>query len=85
MSYIEHRGAWVREATVREINALIATKKIKIAALSEAAGIPRTTLHNRLHGKGDITVAELVLLAIALDVPAADLIGPVASHLKEHS
>ena len=78
MSYLEHRGVRARQAAVREINAAITRQHVTISALAEAAGIPRTTLHNRLRGKGDITVAELVRVAIALGVPAADLITAAA-------
>lgn len=46
---------------------------MKITELSLASGIPRSTLNNKLRGRGQLTVAELVQLAIALDVPAADL------------
>lgn len=62
----------------------MARRQVTLAALSEATGISRSTLERKLsdgdgdRGRdGDLTVTELVRLAIALDVPAADLIAAV--------
>lgn len=79
MSYPEHRGARAGQAAVRAINAVITSQQITISDVSKAAGIPRSTLHHRLHGKGDITVSELVRLAVALQVPVADLLAEAAA------
>lgn len=35
-------------------------------------------MHKKLNGSVDLTVGELVKLAIALDVPAADLVAVAA-------
>ncbi len=78
MSHSEHRGERARHAAARELRAAVARKQVTLSALSAAAGIPRSTLHNKLQGNSDLTVAELVRLAIALDVPAADLVAVAA-------
>lgn len=54
---------------------MIDRKKVGVPALSAATGIPRSTLHKKLSGDSPLTVADLVQLAIALDVPAAELIA----------
>lgn len=46
--------------------------------ISEATGIPRTTLLRRLSGASSFTVAELDAIARALEVPVRDLIGEAA-------
>jgi len=75
VSHSEHCGGQVREAAARALRSAIARQQIKLTALSAATGIPRSTLHNKLRGNSDLTVTELVRLAIALDIPAADLIA----------
>jgi transcriptional regulator with XRE-family HTH domain len=75
VSHSEQSGEPVRQAAARELRAAIARKRLRLTALSAATGIPRSTLHNKLRGNSDLTVTELVQLAIALDVPAADLIA----------
>jgi predicted transcriptional regulator len=45
---------------------------LKITALSEKAGINRTTLYNRLNGKGDFTVSEMSRLSDALRLSSSD-------------
>jgi len=77
VSHPEHRGERVRQAAVRELRAIVERRQIALSALSRASGIPRSTLHNKLRGNGDVSVAQLVQLAIALDVPAADLVALV--------
>lgn len=89
MSQSEHRRARVRQAAASELRAAIARKRIRLTALSDATGIPRSTLHNKLRGNSDLTVTELVHLAIALDLPAAELIAAAAEaagpdDLQEH-
>jgi transcriptional regulator with XRE-family HTH domain len=73
-----HRGRRASDAAVREILALVARKQLKITELSAASGIPRSTLNNKLRGRGQLTVADVVQLAIALDVPAGDLFAIAA-------
>ena len=46
--------------------------------ISEATGIPRTTLLRRLSGASSFTVAELHAIARALEVPVRDLIEDAA-------
>ncbi|MEZ0577306.1 hypothetical protein [Nocardioides sp. MH1] len=74
MSYLEQRGERVHQAAVGAVNAEIARQGVTVSEVAKAAAMPRTTLHNRLRGKGDMTVSELVRVAIALDVPAAALL-----------
>ncbi|KAA1427877.1 helix-turn-helix domain-containing protein [Nocardioides antri] len=75
MSHSEHRGERARQAAACELRAAVARKQLTLSALSAAAGIPRSTLHSKLQGHSDLTVAELVKLAIALDVPVARLVA----------
>jgi transcriptional regulator with XRE-family HTH domain len=77
VSQFEHSGGHVRRAAARELRDVIARKQVKLADLSAASGIPRSSLHKKLCGSSNLTVDELVKLAIALDVPAADLITAV--------
>lgn len=74
MSQSEHLGWRVREAAVQELRRVVTERQIQLTELSSLSGIPRSTLHHRLNGTGDLTVAELVQLAIALDLPAAGLV-----------
>ncbi|WP_183101338.1 helix-turn-helix domain-containing protein [Nocardioides pelophilus] len=74
MSHSEQRLGQVQRAILRELRSILARRQIKLAALSTATGIPRSTLHHKLRGRTGLTVSELVLIAIALAVPAADLL-----------
>lgn len=74
MSHSEQHLGQVQRAILRELRSILARRQIKLAALSSATGIPRSTLHHKLGGRTGLTVTELVLIAIALDVPAADLL-----------
>lgn len=78
MSQSEQRGIRARDAAARELRTLIERAGLTITAVSAATGIPRPTLHKKLNGSVDLTVVELVKLAIALDVPAADLVTVAA-------
>lgn len=78
MSQFEPLGRRANAAVVRQLAAVIAQRQVKVAALSRAAGIPRSSLHNKLSGKAELTVAELVQLAVALDIPAGDLFATAA-------
>jgi DNA-binding Xre family transcriptional regulator len=75
VSHFEHLGDRVSRSAAGVIRDVIARKQIKLGSLSESTGIPRSTLHNKLGDKGELTLAELVQLAIALEVPAADLVA----------
>ncbi len=46
--------------------------------ISEATGIPRTTLLRRLSGASPFTVAELDAIARALNMPVRDFLGDAA-------
>ncbi|WP_183094567.1 helix-turn-helix domain-containing protein [Nocardioides stalactiti] len=81
MSQNEQRNGPVNRAAVAEVRALVAQRRMSITELAEASGIPRSTLHSKLGGRSGLTVAELVQLAIALDVPAADLFNAAAAGL----
>lgn len=74
MSHSEQHLGQVQRAILRELRSILARREIQLAALSSATGIPRSTLHHKLRGRTGLTVTELVLIAIALDVPAADLL-----------
>lgn len=75
MSHSEQRDRRVTSAAASELREVVADKQITLTELSTASGIPRSTLTRKLRGEGDLTITELVRLAIALDVPAADLLG----------
>lgn len=83
MSQPEHLGGRVREAAVHELRRVVAARQIKLTELSTMSGIPRSTLHHRLNGTGDLTVAELVQLAIALDLPAPGLVAAAIDAARE--
>ena len=74
MSHFEHPRPQPSHATARELKEIITRKQVTLAALSAATGIPSSTLDRKLRGRGDLTVSELVRLAVALDVAAADLL-----------
>ncbi len=74
MSHSEPLGQRARQAVAQELRATIARRQVTLTVVSRDAGIPRSTLHRKLHGQGDLTVSELVRLAIALEVPATDLV-----------
>lgn len=75
VSQTEHLGGCGDSAGACGLSSLVARRRIALTALSEATGIPRSTLHNKLRGKSRLTIVEVVRIAIALDVPAADLIA----------
>jgi transcriptional regulator with XRE-family HTH domain len=75
VSHFEHLGPHPSHAAARELKEVITRKRVTLAALSVATGIPRSTLGRKLRGQGDLTVTELVRLAVALDVAAADLVA----------
>lgn len=70
---------------MQQLRRVIAERQIKLTELSSLSGIPRSTLHHRLNGTGDLTVAELVQLAIALDLPAADLVTAAIAAAEDDS
>lgn len=74
MSHSEQHLGQVQRAILRELRAILDQRQVRLAALSTATGIPRSTLHHKLRGRTGLTVSELVRIAIALDVPAADLL-----------
>ena len=78
-------GRRASAAAVDEIRRILARDGIRIATLATASGIPRSTLHNKLSGRGQLTVADLVRIAIALDVPAADLFAAAAAAFTDDS
>ena len=75
MSHSEQRDQRVTSAAASELREAIADKQITLTELSNSSGIPRSTLTRKVRGEGDLTITELVRLAIALDVPAAGLLG----------
>lgn len=75
MSHSEQRDRRATSAAASQLREVITGKRITLTELSTSSGIPRSTLTRKLRGEGDLTVTELVRLALALDVPAADLIG----------
>ena len=62
-----------------EVRAEMARQDITRATLAVATDIPPYTLSRRLSGTGDLTVTELMRIAGALGVPAADLIERACS------
>lgn len=58
--------------------AAMETKGATRLSMSEATGIPRTTLLRRLSGASSFTVAELDAIAKVLEVPVRDFIGDAA-------
>jgi len=69
MSQSEHR-----EAVAGEIRAVIARKQVRLDDLSVATGIAKSTLSTKLRGHSEFSVTELIDIAMALDVPAADFL-----------
>lgn len=74
VSLSEDLGQSVSTALATELRRIVDDQRISLTTLSAASGIPRSTLHARLAGRGRLTVAQLVRLAVALDVPAAELV-----------
>lgn len=72
MSPSEHS---IRGKVASDVRAAVARKQVRLDALSEATGIPKSTLSTKLRGRTDFTVPELFDLAGALDVPAMDLLA----------
>ncbi len=60
----------------------MARRQVTPAALCAATGISRSTLDRKLSGHGDLTVTQLVRLAIALEVPAVDLLAVVEETVR---
>lgn len=83
MSQSEHLGSRIHAAAVQELRRVVAERQIKLTELSSLSGIPRSTLHHRLNGTGELTVAELVQLAIALDLPAAGLVSAAVAAAED--
>lgn len=75
MSHFERHGRAARTAVARELREAAAARQLTLTDLSAATGIARSTLTRKLRGHGDLTVVELVWLAIVLEIPAADLVG----------
>ena len=75
MPHAEQRERELSRAVACDLRAVAARRQVTLSALSRATGIPRTTLSRKLRGHGDLTVSELVRLAVALDVSAADLLA----------
>jgi transcriptional regulator with XRE-family HTH domain len=75
VSHFEQAGQRSDDAATRALRDAVTRKQVTLAALSAATGISRSTLGRRLRGRGDLTVTELVRLAVALDVVAADLLA----------
>lgn len=71
MSHSEHR-----QIVAGEVRAVVARKQLRLDDLSAATGIAKSTLSMKLRGHNEFTVTELIRVAIALDVPAADLLAP---------
>ena len=69
MSRSEHR-----QIIAAEVRAAVARKRVRLDELSAATGIARSTLSNKINGNSDFTVSELVEVAIALDVSAAEFL-----------
>lgn len=67
----------VRRLAAGEIRAECARQDVSLLTLAERTGIPKSTLSNKLKGRSDFTVTELILIARALDVSAATLITAV--------
>lgn len=67
------------------VAAAIGLSNMSIAAVSASAGIPRTTLNNRLSGRTDFTVREIALISQALNttpdriIPSEILTGKAAA------
>ncbi len=75
MSHFEQTGQRSDSAATRALREAVTRSQVTLSALSAATGIPRSTLGRRLRGRGELTVTELVRLAVALDVVAADLLA----------
>lgn len=71
---MSHSEQTIRSRIAGEVRAAVARKQVKLDVLSEASGIAKSTLSMKLRGLSDFTVPELVDIAAALDVSAADFI-----------
>ncbi|UUW88349.1 helix-turn-helix domain-containing protein [Pimelobacter simplex] len=76
---MSHSELDLREATAGEVRAARARKQISLDVLSESCGIAKSTLSAKLRGLTDFTVPELIDIAMALGVSAADLLPPAAA------
>ena len=83
MSHSEQRDRRVTSAAASELREVVADKQITLTELSTSSGIPRSTLTRKIRGEGDLTITELVRLAVALDVPAADLLEVVVEAARD--
>lgn len=70
---------------VRAVRAAVEQRQLTLSSLSRSTRIPRSTLERRLRDGHRLTVAELVRLAIALDIPSADLLDPRTQSRCVHS
>lgn len=67
------------ERVRRQVVAAMNEASTSRLALAEKAGIPRTTLNRCLDGHRVFNTAELDAIAKALEIPLAELVGPVAA------
>lgn len=75
VSQFQHLGERASRAAAEALRDLIVRKQVRLGSLSESTGIPHSTLQTMLSGTSELTLAELVQLAIALDVPAAEIVA----------
>lgn len=69
----------ITQGTARAVTAAMEAAGASQLAMSEATGIPRTTLLRRLSGSSPFTIAELERIADHLQVPVESLIQRAAS------
>lgn len=74
-----------REAVAAEVRAALARDGRRAAALAAATGISRSSLSRKLRGAVPFFVEELVEIATALDIDAADLIPARSPAMQEAS
>jgi len=64
------------EALAHRVDAARREQGVAILPLSDATGIPRTTLSRQLAGLAEFKVSDLMRISRHLNVNAADLIAP---------
>lgn len=66
----------IAQRVATAVSEAIAAKELTQVSISEATGIPRTTLIRRLRGQSPFTIAELQAIAAVLDEDPATFLRP---------
>jgi len=69
----------LRQEIAETVRKAMAEAGISDAALARATGVPRPTLRRKVAGERDFSFTELALVAVALNIPSADLFNIAAA------